>query len=145
MMRPGLLPAWYVIFMDSAARPWWVRLCRPGFQHVEAIAWDEAAGRWILFAPQVECGLIRAYTAAEFSAYMAAVAKRRATVVLARQMTGAPCRPRLFATCVTAISALLGLPGVCPVSPYGLYRKLLSLEALEVSNGQFIQRAAETG
>lgn len=128
----SLLPAWYVAFHNSQQPQWWARFLKPGFQHVFAFAWDERGGRWVIVNYGLEASYVRALDANEIAAVWANLAAMEATVVLAR-VECAPRRiPRLLASCVTNVAALLGLPGVCALTPFALYRTLLKRNAVTV-------------
>jgi len=132
-MNSGALPKWFVAFSDGARPVWWQRGLRRGFRHVEAFAWDGDARAWVVVSPACDICVVRAMPADVGAAYLAELHKRKATVVLAETACDGPGRPRLLATCVTAISSVLGLPGLCAVTPYGLYRTLLHRGATKVA------------
>lgn len=126
------LPCWYVAFVDSAQTAWWLRWLKPGFRHCEAFAWDEASGRWVVAGAHLDVSVVRALTNEMFAAYQAELHRRGAVIVLANAQGGGRWRPAPF-SCVSLVASLLGLPGLCAVRPYGLYRKLLALGATEVT------------
>lgn len=126
------LPCWYVAFLDASDPPWWLRGLRPGFGHCEAFAWDDAAGCWIVAGAHLDVSVVRALPGPAFAAYQAELHRRGAVIVLAKAQGGGRWRLAAF-SCVSLVASLLGLPGLCAVRPYGLYRKLLALGAMEVT------------
>jgi len=136
LLPENVLPAWYVAFHGSVQPRWWARLLRPGFQHCFAFAWDEAAGRWLVVNHALEASFVRALTVAESGVLWANLHAMGATVLLARVEASPRQFPRLIASCVTTTAALLGLPGACALSPFGLYRTLLRRGAVRVLGEQ---------
>ncbi len=125
------LPAWYVVFTPGRNR-WWQRFLRPGFGHVFAFGWDEAAGVWLLFMLGWDGIVVRAMPHEWFAAFLARVQADGATVVLAKTMDHTPFRPKFLTTCVGAVEMLLGLPSRRALTPYGLYRTLIAHGAVPV-------------
>lgn len=130
-MSPGVLSAWYVVFVGANAT-FVHRLLKPGFQHCWAFGWDAEADRWIVFNPGFDGIAVRALPHARFPELLAKLAAERATVVLARSMMQPSTRLRIPATCVTAIEALLGLACRRALTPWRLYRNLLACGAVPV-------------
>lgn len=126
---PGPLAEWFVVFIhaDSAA---WHYVLRRGFRHVYAFGYDAPAGRWLVFDAAFDGFYIRAFDGDTIDALVRGVAAGGGTILKAKTEAHRVKRPLLFATCVTAIARLLGLPGACALSPYGLYRTLLARGAV---------------
>lgn len=142
MRRPGIFPAletWYVAFVDYGRNLWWHRFTRRGFRHVFAFAFDTLTGTWIVFDPTLEGFVVRPLTRSQVDAMIAEVMLVQGRILKCRFEGRAPRRPRLFATCVTTLIHLLGLP-CCAVRPDGLYRFLLKRGAVPV-----FERAKDEG
>jgi hypothetical protein len=132
MNRPGVFPAldtWMVAFVDYGRNLWWHRFTNRGFRHVFAFAYDTTTGTWIVFDPTLEGFIVRPLPRSAVDAMIADLMLRDAVILKCKAEGKSPRRPRLFATCVTVVSHLLGLPG-CAVRPYGLYRMLLKRGAV---------------
>lgn len=114
---------WFVAFV-SADRIRVHRWLKLGFQHCFAFAWDEAAGRWVVFDPGFACVYIRPIDDALAGALWAHLHGINATVLACDVEAHPLFRPRLMVTCVTAIAALLGLRRCYAVTPYQLFRSL---------------------
>lgn len=135
----GALEKWFVVFQNSAQPVWWQRWLKPGFQHVEAYGWDDIGKRWVIVSPTLDIAVVRAFPPAVFADYLAELHKRGARILLAEAGINGPRRPRFFASCVTVVMALLGIGGVCAVTPFSLYRILRQRGAVEVSgNGRIL-------
>jgi hypothetical protein len=128
----GPIATWFVVFTTSAAPQWYQRLLRPGFQHVEAYGWDDRARRWVVVSPNFDVSIVRTIDDAEFGRVLALARGRDGRVLCVQTLMRGPRGPRLFATCCTAVEAVVGAPGPCAVRPWALYRKLLALGAREV-------------
>lgn len=129
------LPEWFVAFGDWGTNLPWHRLCRKGFRHVLAFGYEPRANVWIVVDAAFECTLLRVMPdpGLLIDSLWAADAK----ILRCRVRAGGQKRPRLFATCVTMIGHLLGLPR-CAVFPWGLYRMLLrqgAVPAFERASG----------
>ena len=122
---------WYVVFV-AADRTIVHRFLKPGFQHCYAVAWDEAADRWVIIEPGFDGVYVRAVRDDVMAALWAELHRRRAHVLLARAERHQMFRPRFMLTCVSAIAALLALRRCCAVSPWQLYRSLRKRGAVEV-------------
>lgn len=120
---------WFVAFGDWGRNIWWHRFCRPGFRHVLAFGYDARAKVWVLVDARFEALLITPIEPADLDALVAEIKTRGGTILKAPVLAQGPARPRLFATCVTQVGHLLGLPR-CAVRPYGLYRLLLASGAV---------------
>ena len=134
MNRPGIFPAlevWYVAFVDYGRNLWWHRFTTPGFRHCFAFAFDTMTGTWIVFDPTLEGFVVRPLPRSAVDSLIAEVWAREGRILRCRAEGKAPPRPRVFATCVTVIAHLLGLPR-CAVRPIGLYRMLLRRGAVPV-------------
>lgn len=123
---------WYVAFCDSPNPAWWQRFMKPGFRHVEMFAWDERSGHWLIVSPNFDLCLVMTKDDAEFARYRVLLNDRGARVLLCRSEASGPYVPRLFVTCVSIVSAVLGLPFPGAVRPFALYRMLLKRGATEV-------------
>lgn len=135
MNRPGVFPAlefWFVAFVDYGRNLWWHRFTTKGFRHVFAFAFDSLTGQWIVFDPTLEGFVVRPLPRSAVDEMLTDLKLRGATILKCRAEAKAPRRPRLFATCVTVVAHLLGLPtGLrCAVRPIGLYRMLLARGAV---------------
>ena len=128
MSRTERLPAWFVVFQD-ADRIFVHRWLRPGFRHCWAFAWDESAGRWLVFEPLFDGMMLRTV---DDDLMAATIALPGSTIVLAECENATATRPALLATCVSAMQALLGLRCRRALTPYGLYRTLLASGAVVV-------------
>ena len=128
MDPPGVLPVlpqWFVAFVDYGRNLWWHRFTKRGFRHVFAFGYEPRLDVWIVFDPTLEGFTLRAVPGAAIDSLVAEVWARDGKILRCRVEAKAPRRPRLFATCVTVLAHLLGLP-VSAVRPYGLYRMLLA-------------------
>lgn len=142
MERPAVCPAlkvWYVAFVDYGRNLWWHRFTRAGFRHCFAFAFDPDMGVWLVFDPTLEGFVVRPIPRSVVDALIAEVWGRGGRILKCRAEGKAPRRPRLFATCVTVIAHLLGLPR-CAVRPDGLYRLLLARGAVPLE-----REAADAG
>jgi hypothetical protein len=119
-----------VAFLDGDGRVPWLRVLRPGFRHCFAFAWDEEASRWLMVDASYDAVFVRALRDA--GPLWRNLHERNARVLLAQVECRGPKRPRLFATCVTAVAALLGLDAPCAVTPRQLYRTLRARGAIQV-------------
>jgi hypothetical protein len=137
LLGPGVaapLKEWFVAFVDHGANLWWHRWCRRGFRHCFAFGYDAEAGRWLVFDPTLEGFYLRVASGEQIDALVVTVRRGGGRIVRAPVLLRGPVRPRVFATCVTVIGHLLGLPR-CAVRPYGLYRKLLRYGAVPAFEG----------
>jgi len=123
---------WFVVFCDSPRLRWWQRFLRRGFRHVEMFGWDRRSGRWLVISPALDMLLVMTMDDHEFGRYRAELAKRGARILMARAGQAGPWRPRLILSCVSVVSAVLGLPAPGAVRPIALYRMLLRRGATEV-------------
>ncbi|MCA0451219.1 MAG: hypothetical protein LCH62_15855 [Proteobacteria bacterium] len=128
MSQTERLPAWFVVFQD-ANRIFVHRWLKPGFRHCWAFAWDEPAGRWLVFEPLFDGMFLRTV---DGDLMGATIAQPGNTIVLAQCEYAVATRPALLATCVSAMQALLGLRSRRALTPYGLYRTLLASGAVVV-------------
>ena len=147
MERPGIFPAldaWFVVFCDFGRNLWWHRFTNKGFRHVFAFAFDTNTCTWIVFDPTLEGFVVRPIPRSVVDDMIADLMLRNATILKCRVEGKGPRRPRLFATCVTVISHLLGLPG-CAVRPIGLYRMLLKRGAVPAFERQYEGSIRELG
>jgi hypothetical protein len=122
-MRP--IPEWHVAFGDWGANIWWHRLCRKGFRHVLAFGYDARAKVWVVVETAFDGLTVSTIAPEALDALISELWRLDAKILRCRVEGNGPKRLRLFASCVTVILALLGLP-VSAVSPYGLYRTLLA-------------------
>jgi hypothetical protein len=123
------IPEGFVCFGDWGRNIWWHRFCRPGFRHVMAFGYDARAGVWVIVDSAFEALLVSTIAPEGLDALVAEIKDRGGTIVKMKVLAKGPPRPRLFATCVTQIGHLLGLPR-CAVRPWGLYRMLLASGAV---------------
>ena len=126
------LPAWYVAFHDARRDLFWLRFLKAGFQHCFAFAWDADGGRWVIVNVAFDGGYVRALTDDAAGAMWGNLRALGARVLLARTENAGPRRPRLVGTCVTSVAAVLGLAAPCALTPFALYRTLLSRGAIQV-------------
>jgi hypothetical protein len=129
------LPAWFVVFDGRPSRIWWHRLLRLRFKDCWAFGWDSAAGLYIVLQPTFDGFFVRALSREAGAALLALLHRDSASmsVLLAAVEGHSTPRPRLLGTCVTMISALLGLRRCCALTPRQLYRTLLARGAIMVS------------
>ena len=129
------LPEWFVAFGDWGTNIYWHRFCRKGFRHVIAFGYEPRAGVWLVVDAAFECTVIRVVP--DVALLIDSLWAVDAKILRCKVSAGGQRRPRLFATCVTMIGHLLGLPR-CAVFPHGLYRMLLrkgAVPAFERASG----------
>lgn len=116
------LSEWFVAFGDWGTNLAWHRLCRRGFRHVLAFGYEPRANVWLVVDAAFEATLIRVLP--DPSGLVDALWAVDARILRCRVEGKGQRRPRVFATCVTMIGHLIGLPS-CAVFPHGLYRMLI--------------------
>jgi hypothetical protein len=137
------LSVWYVAFVDYGRNLWWHRFCKKGFRHCFAFAFDTRMGVWILFDPTVEGFVVRPLPRAAVDRLIAEIWRVDGRVLKCKAEGLGARRPRVLATCVTVLAHLLGLPGVAPLFPSGLYARLRARGAetvLENDHAELVRR-----
>lgn len=136
MLSPGVespaLPVWYVAFVDYGRNLWWHRLCKRGFRHCFAFAFDTSMGTWILFDPTIEGFVVRPLPRAAVDRLIAEIWRVDGRILKCKAEGLGVRRPRVLATCVTVLAHLVGLPGIAPLFPSGLYARLRARGAISV-------------
>ncbi|MBN2752620.1 MAG: hypothetical protein JXQ84_07915 [Rhodospirillaceae bacterium] len=129
-------PQWFVVFCDPEPLPtgspyrnrillWMLQaLLKPGFRHCYALRPLHMADGWLLFNPHSACTDVLELPGKYVDRLCADAAAGRCCVVAAITRRPIAWVPRFTATCVSAVSHLLGVPSHPWTTPYALYRHL---------------------
>lgn len=116
---------WYLVFSDSDADGWWKWFCRKGFEHVMLFA--QHGDNVICLDPTTQRLNIRlAYNcSAEATAHQFASEMGKTVLRVTHEQ-----KPKIFPPvcmyCVTVAKYALGIPAWAGITPYGLFRYLIS-------------------
>lgn len=136
-----ILPEWHLAFLPG--RRWfWQRLVGGRFGHVFAFGFDARLNVWLIYDTAAEATLLRALPRSHVDSLVVGVFAMGGEILRCRVRPQARFRPRVFATCVTAVGHLLGLRR-CAVRPDGLYRMVLADGA--TPSFQEVRRGADFG
>lgn len=113
-----------VVFSGTADLPW-LKILKPGFRHCFAIV--ESAGAWIVVNPLAQMTEL-AIVAGVDSGELADWYRRCGFRVVACRVNWPPRRPAPLGlyTCVEAVKRVLGIHARRVVTPWNLYKFLLS-------------------
>lgn len=113
-----------VVFSGTADLPW-LRILKPGFRHCFAVV--EAGGAWVVVNPLAQATEL-AVVAGVDGDDLAGWYRRRGFRVVACRVNGPPRRPAPLGlyTCVEAVKRVLGIHARRVVTPWNLYKFLLS-------------------
>lgn len=115
---------WYVAFFDGERPHWWWRLCRPGFRHVAAFAYDAEHGVWLLYDVTLSRTFIRALSSAQMDAWIDGLPEHR-TLLAFKAGEVRPPDLRLGFWCTTAVAHAVGVQ-TRALRPEALCRDLLA-------------------
>ncbi len=127
--EPHTIGEWYVAFFDGPARYWWTPLCRPGFRHVCAFAYDAEHAVWLLYDVTMTRTHIRAQSSEQMDAWCARLPANRTIVRFASPPEPEPPAFRLGFWCAPAVAHLVGVASRA-LRPEALYRDLVAQGAL---------------
>lgn len=116
-----------IFFIERPGRDWWDYLfnTREGFRHCFVMQWCEWSNRWIMVDwRQSRTDFIVLFDF-EAEMFMRCIGAQKGTVVRFRPIN-APDTGSLITYCSNIISRFLGLGNRIILTPYGLYRRLLT-------------------
>lgn len=116
---------WYVAFFNDARRYWWSPLCRDGFRHVAAFAFDAAARVWLLYDVTLARTHIRALNEEQIGGWLDALPDHARVVHFTAPAEPRPPSLRLGFWCTPAIAHAVGARSRA-LRPEALYRDLLA-------------------
>lgn len=118
-------PRALVVFTDQHDLPW-QRWLAPGFRHCFVVVRDPA-DEWIACDWLKGRFALRAYGPCGVDELVDRFVRRGHRVVVVRGPAKGASRPRLrLLTCVEVVKQCLGMSGLRPLTPLGLYRALVA-------------------
>ncbi|WP_292229332.1 hypothetical protein [Brevundimonas sp.] len=115
---------WYVAFYDGEQPHWWWRLCRPGFRHVVAFAYDAEQSVWLLYDVTLKQTHLRALSSAQMDAWVDALPASRTLLAFKVRDASRPAF-RFGFWCTPAVAHLVGVR-TRALRPQALCRDLLA-------------------
>lgn len=119
---PTMPGGWYVAFFDGPKRHWWWPLCRPGFRHCLAFAYDARLAVWLVYEVTERRTWLQAMTSAEMDGWIAGLPPRH--TILHLEGGEDVSVPRLGFWCTPAVAHLVGARSRA-LRPQALYRDLV--------------------
>lgn len=117
-----------ICFIDREEIHWWDRLfrTREGFRHCFVMQWCEWSNRWIMVNWRQSRTDFVALFDFEAESFLRNVREMKGTVVRFRGLPEPTDGPMVIAYCSNIISRFIGFGNALILTPYGLYRRLLS-------------------
>lgn len=122
---PHTIGGWYVAFFNGPQRYWWSPLCRDGFRHVAAFAYDAEAGVWLLYDVTLNRTIIRALSSEQMDAWVDNLPPHRRILHFTTPPAPPPPGLRLGFWCAPAIAHVVGVRSRA-LRPEALCRDLLA-------------------
>lgn len=122
---PHSIGGWYVAFFNGPQRYWWSPLCRDGYRHVAAFAYDAEAGVWLLYDVTLNRTIIRALSSEQMDAWVDNLPGHRRIVHFESPAEPSPPAVRLGFWCAPAVAHVVGVSSRA-LRPEALYRDLLA-------------------
>jgi hypothetical protein len=126
---PHHIGEWYVAFYNDDRRYWWSWMCRDGFRHVAAFAYDAEHGVWLLYDVTTGRTQIRARSPDQMTAWVDALPANRRIVRFKAPDSPAPPPLRIGFWCAPAVAHVVGVASRA-LRPEALYRDLVAQGAL---------------
>lgn len=121
---PHTIGGWYVAFFNGPQRYWWSPLCREGFRHVAAFAYDAEQAVWLLYDVTLERTHIRALSSEQMDAWVDNLPAHRRIVYFEPKAVKPPA-VRIGFWCAPAVAHAVGAASRA-LRPEALYRDLLA-------------------
>ena len=122
---PHTIGGWYVAFFNDERRYWWSALCRDGFRHVAAFAYDAEAAVWLLYDVTLNRTILRALSSPQMDGWVDALPANARIVHFETADEPQPPGVRIGFWCAPAIAHLVGVRSRA-LRPEALYRDLLA-------------------
>jgi hypothetical protein len=123
--EPHTIGAWYVAFYNDARRHWWSWMCRDGFRHVAAFAYDAEAAVWLVYDVTLSRTVIRALSSSQMDAWVDALPANHRIVRFEAAAQPRPPGLRVGFWCAPAVAHVVGVASRA-LRPEALYRDLLA-------------------
>jgi len=120
---------WFVVFTDGDGAFWWQRLLKPGFRHCFVV---RAEGKKTMMIShkgfRLSVDMLKMYCAD----FVQAQVMGGYTVVRYQYQPIPKPTYRSIMTCVSVVINAIGITGILALTPYSLYRALISRQAKRV-------------
>lgn len=131
-IAPGETPrTWRVVFLKRSIQHWWDFFSPPWCRHVLAYGYVLPADRWIVVNPLQDRTMVSLMTSEQIDEWLDALVDEEPVIYRVEAGPGDTYANRIFQTCSSVISRVIGLPG-------SAWRPMALVRMLERTNATII-------